>query len=88
MASRSQRADADVRRHHRIKAEQDAYIKSATTETLISEVWGRVMPVLTHERAPSTMSIPVDHARDDDVFVADRLLELQRRAKGVSFSEE
>jgi hypothetical protein len=66
-------------RAHRIKAEQKALIGAATSEELLDQCVGRLTPILTHETPPSTLSVPADHERDDDLFILDRLLEVRRR---------
>lgn len=84
MASRSQRADADVSRAHRIKAEQEAHVKTLTPRQLLDEIWERVAPVLTHQRGATYMRIPVDYEHDDDAYVSLRIEELRDRVDRFS----
>ncbi len=72
-----------VDRAHRIRASQEALIADTPSEELIGECLDRLIPILTHKQPVSYMSIPVDHARDDDCFILDRLREVQCRVKLV-----
>lgn len=63
------------------EAEQVAHCAAASDTELLQEIWDRVMPVLTHEREPTLMRIPVDHEHDDDAYVGLRLRTLMERAR-------
>ena len=69
---------ANTDRAYRIKAEQEALIASGDSVVLLQECIERLSQILTNERL-SAMSIPVDYERDDDVFILERLREVQRR---------
>lgn len=78
---------AMLARAHAIRDEQEAHIKNTMADVLIDECIERLLPILTHERPASTMSVPVDHQRDDDVFVIERLREVRRRLRLETASE-
>ncbi len=60
-------------------AENILNLQKKSTDELLNECIDRLNPILTHKRKPSSMSVPVDFERDDDVYVIERLREIKRR---------
>lgn len=73
-----------MNRAHRIKAEQEQLVAALSDDDLFKQLWRKVLDVFTHKAKPSTMSIPVDHERDDDCYVALRLNQLRDRLRAAS----
>lgn len=73
-----------VNRAHRIKAEQEQLVAALSDDDLFKQLWRKVLDVFTHKAKPSTLSIPVDHERDDDCYVALRLNQLRDRLRAAS----
>lgn len=64
---------------HAIKAQQEKLIAETSSEELLDQCIGRLLPILAMEQRKPRMSIPADHERDDDLFVIERLREIKRR---------
>lgn len=64
---------------HAIKDQQEKLIAETSSEELLDQCIGRLLPILAGEQRRPRMSVPVDFERDDDVFVIERLREIKRR---------
>lgn len=58
------------------------FLEAFTEAELLSQCIERLTPILTHEKKPSTMRVPIDFERDDDAYVLERLREVRRRTNG------
>lgn len=72
---------------HAIKAQQEKLIAETSSEELIDQCIGRLLPILAQDQRRPRMSVPVDFERDDDVFVIERLREIKRRVSREGRSE-
>lgn len=66
----------------------DREFNGVMADVLVEQCIDRLLPILTHKRPVSYMSIPPNFDRDDDVYVLDRLQEVLKRLRLEKTSSE
>ena len=61
--------------------DQEWCLRGLSSEVLLKEIRSHLVPILTHKEEVSTMSVPGDFERDDDLYILGRISELKRRVQ-------